>query len=177
MLHKLINYSNMAKERKINTEVRKIIIPEGWKCIVKDGIVTFEENKQTPPRSWKEFCERYPKSSGEAYTDSVSTIGTYKDSHVDRDIYSDRNICVSSKEAEAFLALMQLRQLRKAWIGDWDYDVSGNQSLHAICYLKNEGVGITMTSYSHPLIFPTEEMAVDFLNCFRALCNTANVLL
>lgn len=41
----------------------------------------------------------------------------------------------------------------------------------------NEGVGITMTSYSHPLIFPTEEMAVDFLNCFRALCNTANVLL
>ena len=51
MLHKLINYSNMAKERKINTEVRKIIISEGWKCIVKDGIVTFEENKQTPPRS------------------------------------------------------------------------------------------------------------------------------
>lgn len=73
-----------------------------------------EENKQTPPRSWKEFCERYPKSSGEAYTDSISIIGTYKDSHVDRDIYSDRNICVSSKEAEAFLALMQLRQLRKA---------------------------------------------------------------
>lgn len=148
-----------------------------WECTVKNGVATFREKRQAPPRSWKEFCERYPKSNGESYIDSVSTIGTYKDSHVDRDMYTDKNVCISRKEAEAFLALIQLRQLRKAWIGDWNYDTSSNRFLHAICYLKNEGVGITMTSYSHPLIFPTEEMAVDFLNCFRALCNTANVLL
>lgn len=158
-------------------EIKQMIIPEGWECIVEGGVATFREKRRVPPRSWKEFCERYPKSNGEPYINSVSTIGTYKDSCIDRDMYTDKNICISSKEAEAFLALMQLRQLRRAWIGDWNYDVSSSQFLYAICHLRNEDIGITITSYSHPLIFPTKEVAVDFLNCFRDLCNTAKVLL
>lgn len=75
-------------------------------------------------------------------------------------MYTDKNICISSKEAEAFLALMQLRQLRRAWIGDWNYDVSSSQFLYAICHLRNEGIGITITSYSHPLIFPTKNVEI-----------------
>lgn len=87
-------------------EIKQMIIPEGWECTVKNGVATFREKRQAPPRSWKEFCERYPKSNGESYIDSVSTIGTYKDSHIERDMCTDKNVCVSRKEAEAFLALM-----------------------------------------------------------------------
>lgn len=50
-------------------EIKQMIIPEGWECTVKNGVATFREKRQAPPRSWKEFCERYPKSRGEAYFD------------------------------------------------------------------------------------------------------------
>lgn len=88
----------------------------------------------------------------------------------------DRNLCTSKEEAEAFLALMQLRQLRKAWIGDWKpntYDV-------------NYGIFATVTNivqighYDNirkNLTFPTKEMAEDFLECFKDLCETAKMLL
>lgn len=158
-------------------ETKQMITSEGWECIVENGVATFREKSSTHPRSWEEFCERYPKSRGEAYFDSSSNIHLYPGSSVARDMHTDKNICISSKEAEAFLALMQLRQLRKAWIGNWDYSISSKQYLYAICYLKDEGVGINITSYSRPLIFPTKKMAVDFLNYFKDLCNAAKVLL
>lgn len=33
------------------------------------------------------------------------------------------------------------------------------------------------TKDSGPLSFPTKEMAAEFLNCFRDLCETAKILL
>lgn len=91
----------------------------------------------------------------------------------------DRNICVSSEEAEAFLALMQLRQLRKAWIGDWNYGVSSNQFLYAICHTRDGSLDVisTFSLCSLPLTFPTKEMAADFLNCFIDLCEVAKILI
>lgn len=74
----------------------------------------------------------------------------------------------------AFLALIQLRQLRKAWIGDWNYDTSSNRFLYAICHLRDGSLDVISTSSlcSLPLIFPTKEMAVDFLDCFIDLCES-----
>lgn len=94
-------------------------------------------------------------------------------------MHTDKNICISSKEAEAFLALMQLRQLRKAWIGDWNYDISSNRFLYAICHLRDGSLDVISTSSlcSLPLIFPTKEMAVDFLDCFIDLCEVAKTLI
>lgn len=160
-------------------EIKQMIIPEGWECIVENGVATFREKSSTHPRSWEEFCERYPKSRGEAYFDSASNIHLYSSSSVARDVCTDKNICVSSEEAEAFLALMQLRQLRKAWIGDWNYDVSSNQFLYAICHTRDGSLDVisTFSLYSLPLTFPTKEMAADFLNCFIDLCEVAKILI
>lgn len=98
---------------------------------------------------------------------------------VARDARADKNICVSSVEAEAFLALMQLRQLRKAWVGDWNYNVSSNRFLYAICHLRDGSLDVISTSSlcSLPLIFPTKEMAADFLDCFIDLCEVAKILI
>jgi hypothetical protein len=50
----------------------------------------------------------------------------------------DRNLCSSREEAEAFLALMQLRQLRKAWVGSWEQP-DHNTIISAITYYISDG--------------------------------------
>lgn len=154
----------------------KIQIPDNCELIKDGNTYVVREKNQTPPKSWEEFCEKYPKQKGQAYIDTVSSIGIYSGS-TRRDKKIDKNICVSKKEAEAFLTLMQLRQLRKAWVGNWDYSTSAQEDIPTIMYIKSEGIVIRNSLCSHPLSFPTEKMAKDFLGCFRDLCETAKILL
>lgn len=146
------------------------LVQDGEKYIVK-------EKKQIPPRTWKEFCSMNRIKSGEAWIEPHSGISCYdKDEIRDRKQILDRNLCTSKKEAEAFLALMQLRQLRKAWVGDWD---TTDVTWYAVIVVK-KGELVTDYggwSYNYILTFPTEEMAKDFLECFRDLCETAKMLL
>ncbi len=146
------------------------IVKDGEKYIVK-------EKKQIPPRTWKEFCSMNQVKSGEAWIEPHSDISCYdKDEIRDRKQGLDRNLCTSKEEAEAFLALMQLRQLRKAWVGDWEPNRS--LSYGAVCNDITLGVIVESLSIWNPaLTFPTEDMAKDFLECFRDLCETAKMLL
>ena len=155
-----------------------MIIPENWECIIENGVATFKEKKQTPPRSWEEFCERYPKQNGEAFINISSRIAVY-DVPLPRNINTDKSLCTSKEEAEAFLALMQLRQLRKAWVGDWEQPDSNNLTA-AIVYDNNKKQIIVNSGYflrSNVLSLPTQIIAYDFLGCFRDLCETAKFLL
>lgn len=135
-----------------------------------------ESMKQTPPRSWEEFCERYPIKNGESY---IATSSNIYSAHYDCKERYSKSWCVSKEEAEAFLALMQLRQLRKAWIGDWE-QTDSNTKIAAIAHNVNirkviVGSGIYWSNMI--LSFPTKTMAEDFLNCFKDLCETAKILL
>ena len=86
---------------------------------------------------------------------------------------------IVSKREEVEKAIeMQLRQLRKAWIGDWERPKG--KPIVGVFYSFSEDK-IT-TSYERlwinvVLSFPTIEMADDFLKCFRDLCETAKPLL
>lgn len=72
--------------------------------------------------------------------------------------------------------LMQLRQLRKAWIGDWE--PSGDNEYYAIVYIFKSGFRIGLyEDINKSLSFPTREMAKDFLSCFKDLCEKAKTLL
>ena len=154
----------------------KIKIPDNCE-LVKDGDnYVIKEMKQNPPRSWEEFCERCPKKMGEAFISSTSEIFVYDLPSIRAD-KRDKNVCSSKEEAEAFLALMQLRQLRKAWVGDWEpYPF---KSYSAISTIVNDGK-IVVWEFNNtlkPISFPTKEMAEDFLSCFKDLCETAKMLL
>ena len=156
----------------------KITIPDNCE-LVKDGDnYVIKEMKQNPPRSWKEFCERCPQEMGEAFITSTSEISVYVIPSI-RDEEVDKNVCSSKEEAEAFLALMQLRQLRKAWVGDWEQP-SSRTYIAAIEYdINNKEVVVEVGNYwsNMTLSFPTKEMAEDFLSCFKDLCETAKKLL
>ena len=155
----------------------KIQIPDNCELIKKGDtyVVREKEKKDSKPKSWEEFCEKYPVHN-EAYIDVTSTI--YDECNDVRDLIYDKNVCVSREEAEAFLALMQLRQLRKAWIGDWECPKDGgyavikrNRSSNKIEYCYGY-----FTFYS-VMSFPSTEIALDFMCYFGDLLEKAKILL
>ena len=156
-------------------EIKEMIIPENWECIIENGVATFKEKKQTPPKSWEEFCERYPIKKGESY---IATSSSIYSAYYDFKGRCSKNFCVSKEEAEAFLAFMQLRQLRKAWVGKWEPSYGENFSVILVEKRTNNfRIGYGPYVYNYLMTFPTKEMAVDFLSCFRDLCETAKILL
>lgn len=150
----------------------KIQIPDNCE-LIKGGDTYVVHEKDSKPKSWEEFCEKYPVYI-EAYIDQYSMI--YDVSKIKRDPIYDKNICVSKEEAEAFLALMQLRQLRKVWVGDWEpkhqiENITINKDL------RSDNIYAGYNTLSSPLSFPCLEMAREFLNCFKDLLEKAKVLL
>lgn len=157
----------------------KIQIPDNCELIKDGDTYVVREKKQTPPRSWEEFCKKYPRTPHEYFIGNNSIIEQTCNATFPRYVESDKNVCISKEEAEAFLALMQLRQLRKAWVGDWEQP-SSRIYIAAIAYnINNKEVVVEAGNYwsNIALSFPTKEMADDFLNCFRDLCETAKILL
>lgn len=166
-----------VEQTKIKPMEVKIQIPDNCELIKDGDTYVVKEKKQELPKSWEEFCKRYPKKMGETFISSTSEIFAYDTPSI-RDEKRDKNVCPSKEEAEAFLALMQLRQLRKAWVGDWEPNTYYSFSI--IVYHIGQHKIITETGnwlFNRPLTFPTPEMAEDFLNCFRDLCETAKILL
>ena len=156
----------------------KIQIPDSCELIKDGNTYIVKEKKQEPPRSWEEFCEKFPIKPEECLIDTDSDIleGYYVGK---RKEINDRYFCINKKEAEAFLALMQLRQLRKAWVGDWKQP-SSKTFIAVIAYNVNyKEIAVDTGNYWSNMIlsFPSKEMAEDFLNCFRDLCETAKILL
>lgn len=154
----------------------KIQIPDNCELIKDGNTYVVREKKQVPPRRWREFCENCPRTANEYFIGYDSSIGQIFNTPCPRDAEHDKNICSSKEEAEAFLALMQLRQLRKAWVGDWKS--TENRHSYGI-FAKKDGsleIGFYDSLYRN-MLFPTEEMADDFLNCFKDLCETAKPLL
>lgn len=164
-----------VEQTKIKEMKVKIQIPDNCELIKDGDTYIVKEKKQEPPRSWEEFCENYPLTDKEVYIDSYSNIKSPCECGK-RKVLSGKNWCISQKEAEAFLALMQLRQLRKAWVGDWE-PIKGETYL-AIYNDIAEGICDSPFSMSNTTMsFPTPEMAEDFLSCFRDLCEKAKILL
>lgn len=152
----------------------KIQIPDNCELIKDGDTYIVKEKKQEPPRSWEEFCKNYPKTANEHYIWTNSSI-VQVDENSPRNTKHDKNHCISREEAEAFLALMQLRQLRKAWVGDWEPD--GNKYYYAIISQIYSCSIAYYNSIFRSMSFPTKEMAEDFLSCFSDLCEKAKTLL
>lgn len=157
----------------------KIQIPDNCELIKDGNTYVVREKKQIPPKSWEEFCERYPVKKGEAYLlPSTDGIFTAEENYTGQRL--SKIWCTSEEEAEAFLALMQLRQLRKAWVGDWEQP-EGKFCAGILCriYPTHDEVAVSYATFWTNIVlsFPTPEMAKDFLSCFKDLCEKAKILL
>ena len=135
-----------------------------------------EYEKQTElPKTWEEFCERNPIKPGECLISPFCEIHITEAINTDRNANEDKNYCISESEAKAFLALMQLRQLRKAYVKDWEPDFK--QQYHGI--ISNvHGLDILPYALVHKsMSFPTHELAELFLTNFKDLLEIAKPLL
>lgn len=151
----------------------KIEIPDNCE-LIKEGDSYIVRERPSKPKSWEKFRKNFPTIAGECYIDSDSDIIELKNRVPASRTSEDRNLCINKEEAEAFLALMQLRQLRKAWVGDWEIT---DQPYYCIIPSKTKITVLAGSSLLRSLSFPTKEMAEEFLNCFRDLCETAKILL
>lgn len=155
-----------------------LTIPDNCE-LVKAGNTYVIKEKDIKPKTWLEFCENFPIKPEECFIDTDSDVLEYFGFNNKRKEIEDRVLCINKKEAEAFLALMQLRQLRKAWVGNWEQP-NCNVKTAAILYSVNkQEVMVYQGNFwiSNVLSFPTNEMAQEFLNCFKDLCETAKILL
>lgn len=66
------------------------------------------EKQNELPKTWEEFCEKYPLKEDEVYIGSTSEFINVEESlgRRVRLCEEDRNLCISKQEAEAHLALM-----------------------------------------------------------------------
>lgn len=156
----------------------KITIPDNCELIKKGNSYIIKEKSFPYPKTWEEFCKQNPHSYDEYYIDQASKLVCQPFSF-DRDPEIDKKWCTSKEEAEAFLALMQLRQLRKAWVGDWKQPDSCTMTGAILYSLNKQEIFADRGNFwvSNVLSFPTKEMAQEFFDCFRDLCEQAKPLL
>lgn len=160
----------------------EIEVPDGKKAVWKDGKVVFEDIKPQLPKTWEEFCEQNKIKKNEYYIDWLSEI-TETDEESTRDFNYDRNVLPNKQAAEAHLAYMQLHQLRDCYRQGWKPTLEDNIEIYTIKKSRNiithklEITVLCASTLSSFLLFPTYEIASEFLTNFRELIEQAGDLI
>lgn len=145
---------------------------EALTAIVSALFKEFEKQNELP-KTWEEFCKRN-RAKDDYFISNGSKI-ICVEGH--RDPNSDKNLCTSKQEAEAHLAIMQLRQLRKIYVKDWEPNWNCPSAKFCILVGRNK-IQVADSYYcQETLSFPTEKLAKQFLTNFKDLLEIAKPLL
>ena len=159
----------------------EIEVPEGKKAVWKDGKIVFEDIEPQLPKTWDEFCKKYPINSGEFIIGISSQIASPR--WGDRDAYINQNVLPNFEAAEQHLALIKLHQLRDCYRGDWAPTLKVSDDRYGIGYFYSTNTGRIELSAgrcccsSMFLTFPTLKLAEFFLTNFRELIEQAGDLI
>ena len=121
-------------------------------------------------KSWKEFKNKYKNTNGYLY-DSVNEVVVNSYNPI---TLSDQ---LTKNEAIAINAFSKLIKLRRDWIGEWNPNWASYSIKYCITFLSDNLCLGYWTSYQHPFSFPTEEMAKEFLECFKDLFEQCKCLI
>ena len=165
-------YKKMQEERNITLTLDKA--QEWYKKggeLKEIALQAFTEKELNPlPRSWEEFATNYARMGYYISSDGKPLMCASSGK------LSSPHVCPSIKSAEAHLAMIQLEQLRDCWRQGWE-PIWDRSEKWCIRVWGNElSIGIT-TNISRFLTFPTNEMAREFLECFRDLIEKAKGLI
>jgi hypothetical protein len=142
--------------------------------IIVSALLKEYEKQNELPKTWEEFCEKN-RAKDEYYISNGSCIICVEGS---RNPNTDKNLCISKQEAEAHLAFMQLRQLRKAYVKNWEPDwMSDTEPKYCVNLQANSFDVQCWYHMSNPFSFPTARLAKQFLDNFRDLLEVAEPLL
>ena len=129
------------------------------------------KEKDTRCKSWIEFIDKY-ESHPAYYFTSYQCIETNY-----RPIATAEQL--TEGDAIAIAAFSKLLKLRRDWIGNWESDWSKSECKLKYCIVVKDNSIIISSFYliQHTFSFPTEEMAVEFLNCFKDLFEQCKCLI
>lgn len=170
--YQLKPYRKMKEERNIT-----LILDKAKEWYNKGGelkeiaLQAFTEQELNPlPRSWEEFATNHARMGYYISSDGKPLMCASSGK------LSSPHVCPSKKSAEAHLAMIQLEQLRNCWWSGWEptWDISHKYCIY-LCY--NEVQVRMCTNVARFLTFPTREMAIEFLECFRDLIEKAGDLI
>ena len=166
----------------METKELKIQIPDGYEIDKEKSTfekIVFKKKEVNKPRNWEEYCRLQKNSSAVGYFINSYCDVSEKEWATFYEATNEWRYIIPSKElAEAFIAMMQLMSLRQAWIGDWKPDWScGYSSNYCVVGAGDRFDVCILGKCRYALSFPTEEMAIDFINCFKDLLEIAKPLI
>jgi len=158
-----------------------IDVPSGH-SVIKSGENCYrvvDVSTEHLPTTWEEFCKRTKISSLECRIGQTSVIWSINSSiHTTRNPYSDKSLLPDKKTAEAFLALIQLAQLKECYNGGWQPDWNNSEEFKYV--IMNNSGKLTKScsiNINYVLSFRTEALRDHFLTSFRDLIETAKPLI
>lgn len=149
---------------------------KGYVYDPNDPRVIYKKEKELP-KTWEEFCMKYPIKNEEAYVSSCSDIISAKHSKEERKCKIDKNLLPSEEYAEAMLALCQLVQLRDCYNDGWVPDWENSELKYIIQCFRNRIEENTTYHFNCVLSFKTKKLRDTFLNNFRDLIEKVKLLL
>lgn len=159
----------MKQELKIEIEV-----PEWHKAVYNEDTQRVEIVKVELPKTWEEFCDNYPVEPKESfiYEGKVNRVfvGGKRDP-------KNTGIFPNKETAEAFLALMQLIQLRDCYRQGWKPDWKDGKNKFSIEIIDGEITTYWDNRRSRILSFQSIEVRDEFLKNFRDLIEEAKELI
>ena len=159
----------------------KIEIPTGYEIDKEKS--TFErivfKKKDTYPKSWKEFCENKPTTYEEYYISLDSRINKVISDDQPRNCNGDRNLCKTEEEAEAFLALIQLKRLWHEYVDNYPEKVDNYYFIDFFTSINGCQCRVLPNCSvisKYLFVFPSRELAQEFLHNFKDLIIKASPL-
>ena len=149
----------------------EIEVPDVYKAMYDEDIQEVEVVNPTLPKTWEEFCDNFPFKKGECV---ISYYGTIENVEAEERYKQSVNTLPNKETAEAFLALMQLVQLRdcyrQGWTPDWEDD---EQQKYSVITYSGEVCTETRITTKGVLSFQTAEIRDEFLKNFSELIEEA----
>lgn len=122
------------------------------------------KEQDTRCKSWKDFRNKYKSAKGFNYDEFNEEM-----------IIAAHNPCatyeqLTEEEAIAISAFSKLLKLRRDWIDNWNPDWSNVTVRKYYIYFRPNKFFVDFhCDYSRAFTFPTKEMAMEFLDCFKDL--------
>lgn len=167
------HWSSFCKARKATEQEKEKL----FKAISDAGYVWNEQLKELKelrkelPKTWEEFCQRYPiTDGGEYYIGTSSNIETYITGK--RWEEKDKNVILGKEKALSMLAFIQLIRLRDCYRNGWKPDLG--EGIYYIEYSPTFGLACFYTDDHHRVLsFQSREIRDMFLENFRDLIEQA----
>lgn len=128
------------------------------------------------PKNWEEYCN-YMRDMSSYNFWYVTEDGSISNNTRNVSMYKGKNYCISEQEAEAFLALMQLRQFYKIYIKEWKPNWYDSTYKSIIKIRKGHPIVRKSINTASSFVFPNKELAQFFIDNFKDLLKQAQLFL